>query len=300
MKPLYLELTDREFEEKIEALFDKLKSCSICPRSCKVDRTKGQLGYCKTGFLPFVSSYGPHFGEESVLVGFNGSGTIFFTSCNLGCIFCQNYEISQLRIGDEISFEDIARIMIKLQQLGCHNINLVSPTHQIPQIVKSLKIARSMGLKIPIVYNTNAYDSVETLKILEGIIDIYMPDAKYSDNNVARELSDAPSYFEVMKEAIKEMQRQVGDLLLNGNGIAVRGLIVRHLVLPNGLAGSELIFKFLSQSVSKNVFLNIMDQYRPCFKATLHPKLSRTITKEEFKEAVKLAKKYGLNKIYKE
>jgi Uncharacterized Fe-S protein PflX, homolog of pyruvate formate lyase activating proteins len=238
--------------------------------------------------------------EESVLVGFNGSGTIFFTSCNLGCIFCQNYEISQLRIGDEISFEDLARIMIKLQQLGCHNINLVSPTHQIPQIVKSLKIARSMGLKIPIVYNTNAYDSVETLKILEGIIDIYMPDAKYSDNNVARELSDAPSYFEVMKEAIKEMQRQVGDLLLNGNGIAVRGLIVRHLVLPNELAGSELIFKFLSQSVSKNVFLNIMDQYRPCFKATLHPKLSRRITKEEFKEAVKLAKKYGLTRIYKE
>jgi putative pyruvate formate lyase activating enzyme len=300
MKPLYLELADREFEEKIEALFDKLKSCSICPRNCKVDRTKGQLGYCKTGFLPFVSSYGPHFGEESVLVGFNGSGTIFFTSCNLGCIFCQNYEISQLRIGDEISFEDLARIMIKLQQLGCHNINLVSPTHQIPQIVKSLKIARSMGLKIPIVYNTNAYDSVETLKILEGIIDIYMPDAKYSDNNVARELSDAPSYFEVMKEAIKEMQRQVGDLLLNGNGIAVRGLIVRHLVLPNELAGSELIFKFLSQSVSKNVFLNIMDQYRPCFKATLHPKLSRRITKEEFKEAVKLAKKYGLTRIYKE
>lgn len=300
MKPLYQELTDREFEEKIEALFDKLKSCSICPRSCKVDRTKGQLGYCKTGFLPFVSSYGPHFGEESVLVGFNGSGTIFFTSCNLGCIFCQNYEISQLRIGDEISFEDLARIMIKLQQLGCHNINLVSPTHQIPQIVKSLKIARSMGLKIPIVYNTNAYDSVETLKILEGIIDIYMPDAKYSDNNVVRELSDAPSYFEVMKEAIKEMQRQVGDLLLNGNGIAVRGLIVRHLVLPNELAGSELIFKFLSQSVSKNVFLNIMDQYRPCFKATLHPKLSRRITKEEFKEAVKLAKKYGLTRIYKE
>ena len=300
MKPLYLELTDREFEEKIEALFDKLKSCSICPRSCKVDRTKGQLGYCKTGFLPFVSSYGPHFGEESVLVGFNGSGTIFFTSCNLGCIFCQNYEISQLRIGDEISFEDLARIMIKLQQLGCHNINLVSPTHQIPQIVKSLKIARSMGLKIPIVYNTNAYDSVETLKILEGIIDIYMPDAKYSDNNVARELSDAPSYFEVMKEAIKEMQRQVGDLLLNGNGIAVRGLIVRHLVLPNGLAGSELIFKFLSQSVSKNVFLNIMDQYRPCFKATSHAKLSRRITKGEFEEAIKLAKKYGLNRIYKE
>jgi putative pyruvate formate lyase activating enzyme len=250
--------------------------------------------------LPFVSSYGPHFGEESVLVGFNGSGTIFFTSCNLGCIFCQNYEISQLRVGDEISFEDLARIMIKLQQLGCHNINLVSPTHQIPQIVKSLKIARSMGLKVSIVYNTNAYDSVETLKTLEGIIDIYMPDAKYSDNNVARELSDAPSYFEVMKEAIKEMQRQVGDLLLNGNGIAVRGLIVRHLVLPNGLAGSELIFKFLSQSVSKNVFLNIMEQYRPCFKATLHPKLSRRITKEEFEEAVKLAKKYGLTRIYKE
>lgn len=299
MSPLYLELSEKDFDEKIEILFEKLRSCNICPRKCKVDRIKGELGYCKTKNLPWVSSYGPHFGEESVLVGYNGSGTIFFTSCNMSCIFCQNYEISHLRVGEEISYQDLAKIMIRLQDMGCHNINLVSPTHQIPQIVTSLKIARDIGLRIPIVYNTNGYDSVETLKILEGIIDIYMPDAKYSNDAVAIELSNAPNYFEIMKEAIKEMQRQVGDLVVDNYGIAMRGLIVRHLVLPDNLAGSAEIFRFLSEEVSKNVFLNIMDQYRPCFKAMAHPKLSRRITREEYESTTKLAKSFGLSRLYR-
>lgn len=300
MRPSYLELTEKELNKRIEFLFQNLKNCSICPRNCKIDRSEGGLGYCKTGALPFVSSYGPHFGEESVLVGYNGSGTIFFTSCNLSCIFCQNYEISQLRQGEEISYEELAHIMLKLQEMGCHNINLVSPTHQVPQIVKSLKIARDSGLNIPIVYNTNAYDSLEVLKVLDGIIDIYMPDAKYSNNEIAVALSSAPDYFEIMKKSIKEMQRQVGDLVIDDRGIAMKGLIVRHLVLPNDLAGSELIFEFLASEVSENVFLNIMDQYNPCFKALKHPIISRRITSEEFEKAILFARRYDLKRIYRE
>lgn len=299
MRPSYLELTEKEFNEKIEFLFENLKSCTICPRNCRVDRTRGEQGYCKTGILPFISSYGPHFGEESVLVGYNGSGTIFFTSCNLSCIFCQNYQISQLRQGEEISHEELASIMLKLQEMGCHNINLVSPTHKVPQIANSLKIARDSGLNIPIVYNTNAYDSLEVLKVLEGIIDIYMPDAKYSNNEISVALSSAPDYFEIMKKSIKEMQRQVGDLVIDDRGIAIKGLIVRHLVLPNNLAGSELIFEFLASEISKNVFINIMDQYKPCFKALKHPIISRRITSEEFEKAILLAKRYGLKRIYR-
>lgn len=300
MRPSYIELTEKEFNKKTELLFENLKSCTICPRNCRVDRTKGEQGYCKTGILPFVSSYGPHLGEESVLIGYNGSGTIFFTSCNLSCIFCQNYQISQLRQGEEISYEELASIMLKLQEMDCYNINLVSPTHQVPQIVKSLKIARDSGLNIPIVYNTNAYDSLETLKALEGIIDIYMPDAKYSNNKIAVALSNALDYFEIMKDAIKEMQRQVGDLIIDDSGIAIKGLIVRHLVLPNNFAGSELIFEFLASEVSKNVFLNIMDQYHPCFKALKYPDISRRVTRKEFEKAILLAKRYGLKRIYRE
>lgn len=300
MKPSYLELTENEFNEKIEFLFEKLKSCTICPRKCNVNRTKGELGYCKTGVLPFVSSYGTHFGEESVLVGYYGSGTIFFTSCNLSCIFCQNYEVSQLRNGEEITFESLAEIMVKLQRQGCHNINLVSPTHQVPQILKSIKMAKEKGLSIPIVYNTNAYDSVETLKLLDGIIDIYMPDAKYGPDSPCLELSGIPDYFQVMRQAIKEMQRQVGDLVVDRNGIALRGLLVRHLVLPNNLSGSEKVFEFLKTEISENVFLNIMDQYYPCYRAFEDSRLARRITTAELTEAKKSAKALGLRRIYGE
>ncbi len=296
--PSYLNLSKKEIEKRIEKLFKILENCEICPRKCHVNRLKGERGYCQLGFLPQVSAFHPHFGEEAPLVGKFGSGTIFFTSCNLSCVYCQNYEISQLRIGQEIPFEGLAKMMIKLQEMGCHNINLVTPTPQVPQILKSLSLAIDMGLKIPLVYNTSSYDLVEILKILDGIVDIYLPDTKYSDEKIAKKYSQAPHYFEIMKKAIKEMHRQVGDLILNEQGIAFRGLMVRHLVLPNDLAGSEKIFEFLANEISKNTFLNIMDQYYPCYKAFQFPEISRRITKEEFERAVNLAKKFGLKRIY--
>jgi putative pyruvate formate lyase activating enzyme len=307
--PSYLNLTKKKLEEKIEKLFEILKNCKICPRECKVNRLMGEKGYCQLGFLPKVSSFHPHFGEEAPLVGIYGSGTIFMTSCNLACVYCQNYEISQLRMGREVSFDELAQMMLELQSKGCHNINFVTPTPQVPQILKALLKAIEKGLKIPLVYNTGSYDSVEILKILEGIFDIYMPDTKYSDDEIAMKYSDVPNYFKIMKEAIKEMHRQVGDLeiadrdlefdgLKIPKGVAIKGLLVRHLVLPNDLAGSEKIFEFLSREISKNTFLNIMDQYFPCYKAFQYPELSRRITKEEFERAVKLARKFGLNRLY--
>jgi len=309
MYPSYLNLKKSELKRRIEKLFKILESCEICPRKCHVNRLKGEKGYCQLGYLPMVSAFHPHFGEESPLVGRYGSGTIFMTSCNLSCVYCQNYEISQLRIGEEISFERLAEMMIELQNLGCHNINFVTPTPQVPAILKSLEIAIEKGLKIPLIYNTSSYDSLEVLKLLDGIVDIYLPDAKYSDNKIALKYSNAPNYFEIMKKAIKEMHRQVGDLKIADSkmkiddleipeGVAIKGLIVRHLVLPNNLAGSEKIFEFISKEISKNTFLNIMDQYWPAYKAYQYPELSRHITKEEFQEAINLAKKFGLKRIY--
>ena len=309
MYPSYLNLKERKLKEKIAQLFEILKNCEICPRKCHVNRLKGEKGYCQLGFLPKISSFHPHFGEEIPLVGKGGSGTIFLASCNLSCIYCQNYEISQLRIGREVSFERLAQMMLELQRIGCHNINFVTPTPQVPQILKALEIAIKKGLRIPLVYNTSSYDSIEVLKILDGVFDIYLPDAKYSDNVIAKKYSNAPNYFEIMKAVIKEMHRQVGDLKIADRdleiddlkipkGVAIRGLLVRHLVLPNDLAGSEKIFEFLAKEVSKNTFLNIMDQYYPCYKAFQYPELSRRITKAEFERAIKLAKKFGLNRLY--
>jgi len=298
--PSYLNLPKKDLDQRIKKLFKILENCEICPRKCHKNRIKGEKGFCQLGRLPLVSAYHPHFGEESVLVGTNGSGTIFFTSCNLACVYCQNYEISQMRIGEEISFERLAETMIELQKQGCHNINLVSPSSHVPAIVKTLSIARERGLKLPLVYNTNTYDSVETLKLLDGMIDIYMPDAKYSDDKIALKYSSAPNYFEIMKTAIKEMHRQVGDLILDKKGTATRGLLVRHLVLPNNLAGTKEIVNFLAKEVSKNTFLNIMAQYMPYFRAREFPKLNRPITEKEYKDAIKLAKKAGLKRLYRE
>ena len=300
MYPSYLNLSKKEIDFRTEKLFKILENCQICPRKCHVNRLKGEQGFCKLGHLPVISAHHPHFGEESVLVGTRGSGCLFLTSCNLACIYCQNYEISQLKIGEEVSFERLAEMMIDLQNRGCYNINFVTPTPQVPQILRSLPIAIEKGLKLPLVYNTNAYDSVEVLKLLDGIIDIYMPDARYSDDKIALKYSNAPKYYEIMKEAIKEMHRQVGDLIINDEGIAVRGLLVRHLVLPNNLAGTEKIVKFLAKEISKNTFLNIMDQYWPTWKAFEYPELSRRITNEEFKAAINLAKKAGLKRLYRE
>lgn len=300
MYPSYLNFLKKELKNKIERLFKILENCEICPRKCHVNRTKREKGFCQLGYLPMVSAFHPHFGEEAPLMGKNGSGTIFFTSCNLACVYCQNYEISQLRMGREISFEELAKMMIKLQNFGCHNINLVTPTPQVPQILKSLSIAIEMGLKIPLVYNTNSYDSVEILKLLDGIVDIYLPDLKYSDDKIALKYSLAPNYFEIMKKAIKEMHRQVGDLIINKEGIAERGLLVRHLVLPDNLVGSEKIFEFLAKEISKNTFLNIMDQYWPAYKAFQFPGFSRKITKKEYQETINLAKQFGLKRLYRE
>jgi len=300
MEPKYLTLSLDELEKRVDELFERLSSCIICPKNCRVNRLEGKAGICRVKDFPVISSFGPHFGEETVLVGTNGSGTIFFTSCNLSCIYCQNYEISQQRVGDEVSHEELARIMMKLQEMGCHNINLVSPTHQVPMIAKSITIAIRKGLKIPFVYNTNGYDAIETLKLINGFIDIYMPDAKYSNNEIAMKYSNAPNYFEVMKEAIKEMHRQVGILLVNEHGIAERGLLIRHLVLPNNISGAEEIMKFIAEEISKDTFINIMDQYYPCFKAHAYPEISRGISRREFMDAVSLAHKYGLKRLYKE
>ena len=298
--PSYLNLTKKKLDKRIEKAYQFLEKCRVCPRKCGANRLNNERGFCQLGYLPMVSSYHPHFGEESVLVGQYGSGTIFFTSCNLACVYCQNYDISQLRIGEEISYERLAEMMIELQNRGCHNINLVTPTPQVPQIIKALVIAIEKGLKLPLVYNTNAYDLVETLKLLDGIIDIYMPDAKYSEDEIALKYSKVPKYFEIMKKAIKEMHRQVGDLIIDKNGITVKGLLVRHLVLPNNLDGSEKIFDFLAKEVSENTSTNIMDQYWPYLKAGELPELSRRITDEEYQTAISLAKKTGLKRLYRE
>ncbi|MBZ9569687.1 radical SAM protein [Patescibacteria group bacterium] len=300
MYPSYLNLPREELNLRIGKLFKILENCEICSRKCHINRLKGGKGFCKLGRLPMVSAFHSHFGEESVLVGSFGSGTIFFTSCNLACVYCQNYEISQLRVGKEISSERLAEMMINLQNRGCHNINLVTPTPQVPQIIRALAIAIDKGLKIPLVYNTSAYDSIEVLKLLDGIIDIYMPDTKYSDDKIALKYSNAPRYSEIMEKAIKEMHKQVGDLTLDGNKIAIRGLLIRHLVFPNNLAGSEKIFEFLAKEIGSDTFLNIMDQYRPYFKAFEFPELSRRITTEEYQEAIALAKKAGLKRLYRE
>lgn len=295
--PSYLKLPKSELVERAEKAFSMLEKCRLCPRNCGVNRIRGEKGFCKVGYLPLVSSCSPHFGEEDVLVGRGGSGTIFLTGCNLACVYCQNYDISQLMEGVEVSFERLAQMMIYLQNIGCHNINFVTPTHQVPQILKSLCIAVDLGLRLPLVYNTGGYDSVETLKLLDGIFDIYMPDIKYSDNSLSQRYSGARDYFDVVKLAVKEMYKQVGDLKVDEDGIAYRGLLVRHLVLPNNLAGSYEVFKFLAEEVSIYTFVNVMNQYRPCFRAYHFPELSRRITREEFHEAVRVARELGLRRV---
>jgi putative pyruvate formate lyase activating enzyme len=293
----YLKLPREKLREKIRLAEEILKSCTLCPRNCEVDRTAGELGFCRTGNKPFVSSWNPHFGEEAPLVGRHGSGTIFFTHCNLGCLFCQNWTISHLDEGSIISFEALANIMLTLQSYGCHNINFVTPTHQVPMILRALEIAIDRGLKVPLVYNCGGYESIETLNILDGIIDIYMPDFKYADSEPAMKYSKAKDYPSVAKAAIKEMHRQVGYLIMDSRGIALRGLLVRHLVLPAGLAGTEEIVRFLVEEISPNTYTNIMAQYYPCFQADEHPPLNRRITNEEYIRAVRVAQDAGLKRL---
>ena len=274
-----------------------LEECCLCPRRCGVNRQAGESGKCYITTEAIVSSYGPHFGEEAPLVGSHGSGTIFFTYCNLRCLFCQNYTISQLGEGSPVNREELARIMLSLQAKGCHNINLVSPTHVLPYILDAVELAVTMGLYLPLVYNSGGYDCVETLELLDGIVDIYMPDMKYSDEKTAEQLSGIKDYPKVNKAAIREMHRQVGDLQLDEQGVAQRGLLVRHLVLPNRLAGTKEVVRFLAHEVSTNTYLNIMAQYHPCHKAFDIPLLSRPVNKQEFYEAIDLAHQQGLHRL---
>lgn len=293
----YRKLPSAALAEKVGAAEAMLRSCTLCPRECRVDRAAGKFGFCRTGDRPFVSSWGPHFGEERPLVGRYGSGTIFFGNCNLGCIFCQNYTISHLGEGREMSFERLAEVMLELQGMGCHNINLVTPTHQMPMILRALSIAARDGLEIPVVYNCGGYESIEAVKLLEGVVDIYMPDFKYADPEMSFKYSKARDYPSVAKAAIREMHRQVGDLMMDESGVAVRGLLLRHLVLPEGVAGTAEVVRFIAEELSKNTYVNIMDQYRPCYKAYDNPPLDRRITGEEFTEAVNLALKAGLTRL---
>jgi putative pyruvate formate lyase activating enzyme len=285
------------FPGRIKEAEAVLKACTLCPRKCGVDRSAGEKGFCRAGGLPEISSYGPHFGEEKPLVGRYGSGTIFMTYCNLGCIFCQNYEISRLGDGQTVSFDQLSRIMVNLQEIGCHNINFVTPSHFAAQILKALPQAIDQGLTVPLVYNTGGYDSLETLQLLDGVFDIYMPDFKYTQGYIADQYSQAPDYPEVVTAAITEMHRQVGDLDLDEQGIALRGLLVRHLVLPEGLAGTRQAMHFLATEISQTTYVNIMDQYRPCGDIPPDSPLNRRITRQEFKEAIRIAREEGLHRI---
>jgi putative pyruvate formate lyase activating enzyme len=296
-QPAYLRsFQDGILSSKVEKALERLKNCRLCPRNCQVDRTAGETGICKTGRRAVVASYAPHFGEEPPLVGIHGSGTIFFSHCNLLCNFCQNYDISHQGFGKEVSKSNLARIMIELQNMGCHNINFVTPSHVIPQIVSAVEVAVQHGLNVPLVYNSSAYDEVESLKLLDGIIDIYMPDFKFWDPEVAGETCKASDYPDKARIAIREMHRQVGNLSIE-RGIANRGLLVRHLVMPNGFAGTMEIMNFIATEISKDTYVNIMTQYRPCGDVYEHEVLSRSINRKEFEEALEFARQAGLHRL---
>jgi putative pyruvate formate lyase activating enzyme len=283
--------------ERIDKGLKWLKKCTLCPRFCRIDRLAGQAGYCRTGRKAVVASYSPHFGEESPLVGKRGSGTIFFSNCNLCCVFCQNYEISHGGTGIPATPEELADIMLYLQQLGCHNINFVTPSHVIVQILEALPYAVEKGLHVPLVYNSGGYDRVPALKLLDGIVDIYMPDFKFWDSNAAARLCDAADYPARAREAVREMHRQVGNLECDASGVALRGLLVRHLVMPEGLAGTPSVMHFLAQEISSDTYVNIMDQYHPCGEALGQAQIGRIITSKEFQEALDSARKEGMKRL---
>ncbi len=286
-----------ELDEKIEASRRALTSCTLCPRQCGVDRAAGETGWCQTADRAVVASYAPHFGEERPLVGTSGSGTIFFARCNLLCLFCQNYEISHGGEGRPVSAGDLAEMMLQLQSQGCHNINFVTPTHVVPQILAALPAAIDGGLRVPLVYNTGGYDRVETLKLLDGVIDIYMPDFKFWDPELARDACDAPDYPEAARESLREMFRQVGDLTTDSAGIARRGLLVRHLVLPGGRAGTESIMRFIADEISTATYVNIMPQYRPCGRAAEVSGLDGYPSRTDFQDALDAARAAGLTRL---
>lgn len=311
--PVYLRtLSSGLWDQKIEKLYAQLEACQLCPRKCRANRSQGETGYCRAGSELIISSYGPHFGEEEPLVGLGagsgmlatvfgisragGSGTIFLTLCNLLCSFCQNFDISHLGEGQQTSPDKAAKIMLHLQASGCHNINFVTPTHFAPHLVESIKIAAKQGLRLPIVWNCGGYENVEIIKILDGIVDIYMPDFKFGSNEAADRFCKAPDYFERCAESVKEMFRQVGDLKMDERGIAYKGLLIRHLVMPNAMAGSEKILKFIAEELSPHSYVNIMSQYRPTGNAYQFKEINRYPTQEEYEQVISTAIKLGLQR----
>ena len=286
-----------ELRKRRDTAMALLKECQLCPRGCMVNRLDNDIGFCKTGRLAMVSSYNAHFGEERPLVGAGGSGTIFFTNCNLGCVFCQNYEISHHGDGVEVTAGQLAAMMVSLEKQGCHNINLVTPSHVVPQILEALPLAIDKGLTVPLVYNSSGYDRLETLELLDGIIDIYMPDFKFWDPESAKRYVGAFDYPEQARAAVKEMQRQVGELALNEQGVAERGLLVRHLVLPGGLAETGQILKFIAEEISPATYVNVMDQYHPCGDAYNFVPLDRPLSQDAYQQALKLAYDVGLTRL---
>ena len=295
----YLKLArSGELAERARLAWSRLEDCDLCARYCRVERLRTIKGaVCRTGSRAVVHSHGPHHGEEDPLRGWNGSGTIFFSWCNLRCVYCQNWDISQKGLGKEVGADELARMMLELQAQGCHNINFVTPSHVVPQIIAAVAVAADRGLVLPLVYNTGGYDSLEALELLDGIIDIYMPDMKYGDAGSAHRYSHVRNYVAANRAAVREMHRQVGDLVLDDSGIAVRGLLVRHLVLPDNIGGTDSIFAFLAAEVSPNTCLNIMDQYRPCYRADENAPLDRRVTEREYAQALAWAEAAGLRRV---
>jgi putative pyruvate formate lyase activating enzyme len=297
MHPAYVALYEKgELQGRVEALGEILTPCCLCPRECQVNRLAGEKGYCRAGAEVMVSSAFAHLGEEPPLVGSHGSGTIFLTHCNLRCVFCQNYDISHQGEGKRLSGAELAQLMIGLQRQGCHNINFVTPTHYVPQIVAALPQAIKLGLTLPLVYNCGGYESVEVIKLLDGIVDIYMPDAKFSTNAEAARYCNAPDYPHVIQEVLLEMHRQVGDLTMDERGIAYRGLLIRHLVMPQGAAGTREIIAFIAGRLSVNSYVNIMDQYRPLYQAGAYQEIDRRISSGEYRAAIEIATAEGLHR----
>ncbi len=287
-------VSDRELQSRVEAAYKLLESCRVCPRECGVNRLKDdKLGFCRSGLDPMISSVSPHHGEEPPLSGTKGSGTIFFSNCNLRCVYCQNYPISQMGNGMKRTPGELACQMVWLQEEGCHNLNLVTPTHFMPQILKAIGIARERGFHLPIIYNTSGYESTEALLLLDGIVDIYLPDMRYSEDTAALKYSVAPHYPEINRAAVREMYRQVGNLALD-EGLAKRGLIIRHLVLPGGVSGTGGVMKFLSEEISKDVYISLMSQYFPAYRAKEFKEINRRITSTEYEEARRIMEQYGL------
>ena len=294
--PSYLEFSLTDLKKKTKILIEKLERCDLCGRKCHINRYKSK-SFCNSGVDIVISSYGAHFGEESIISGVRGSGTIFFTNCPMRCVYCQNYTISQLGEGYKIGEEELAFIMLKLQEYGCHNINLVTPTHFVPQIFKSAIIAIEKGLRIPFVYNCGGYENTEILKIIEGFVDIYMPDAKYGCDENALKYSGVPDYWQINKSCLIEMKRQVGDIILDNEKVAKRGLLIRHLVLPNGISCTEEVIRFIKENLGEETWISLLSQYHPEYKAYQFPELNRRLHMEEYRKAERIVERYNLKNV---